>query len=232
MTKILGLYHSVRDIGKHESCYKKIGDFSDGSITVIVRSISGKGATVSFNDKEIPLEEGMILGKNAILSTHSSLVEVSDSDENIYRLWNDSQLCIEMTVKGLTIVYFGKVHYEPSNLVKIVAHHKYRTSCWTSKSTTITIEALAPDLDIYYSYDSPIEVFEYDECGKRFSLFTLDAFQYCIVQYKDGKIKSRYSVIEQNEISESDIRRLYETYKMPFNWGYSVAETNSKEKFI
>ena len=63
MTKILGLYHSVRDIGKHESCYKKIGDFSDGSITVIVRSISGKGATVSFNDKEIPLEEGMILGK-------------------------------------------------------------------------------------------------------------------------------------------------------------------------
>lgn len=23
MTKILGLYHSVRDIGKHESCYKK-----------------------------------------------------------------------------------------------------------------------------------------------------------------------------------------------------------------
>lgn len=66
----------------------------------------------------------------------------------------------------------------------------------------------------------------------QFSLFTLDAFQYCIVQYKDGKIKSRYSVIEQNEISESDIRRLYETYKMPFNWGYSVAEINSKEKFI
>ena len=42
---------------------KKIGDFSDGSFAVIVRSISGKGATVSFNDKEIPLEEGMILGK-------------------------------------------------------------------------------------------------------------------------------------------------------------------------
>ena len=50
----------------------------------------------------------MILGKNAILSTNSSLVEVSDSDENIYRLWNDSQLCIEMTVKGLTMFILEK----------------------------------------------------------------------------------------------------------------------------
>ena len=41
----------------------------------------------------------------------------------------------------ITIVYFGKVHYEPSNLVKIAAHHKYRTSCWTSKSTTIRWKA-------------------------------------------------------------------------------------------
>ena len=67
---------------------------------------------------------------------------------------------------------------------------------------------------------------------KDFHSSHLMLFSTVLFKYKDGKIKSRYSVIEQNEISESDIRRLYETYKMPFNWGYSVAEINSKEKFI
>lgn len=35
MTKILGLYHSVRDIGKHESCYKKLVIF----LMVVLQSL-------------------------------------------------------------------------------------------------------------------------------------------------------------------------------------------------
>lgn len=221
--KIVGLYSSVKEIGTHENHYTKIGNFSSLNRVAIVRSVKGTDAVVSYESEEFELSQGMILGENALVDTNNSLVEISDSYGNLYRLGKESQFCIEMTIQGLIPVYFGQVHFEPLNFA-IEAQHKYRTSCFTRNNVPLTVEAIAPNIDVYYSYDQPVEVFEYDESGRRFSIVQLDAFQSCTLQNKEGKMRDRYVVIEKNEIVDSELRRLYETYKMPFNWGFSNSD--------
>ncbi|MEZ7637280.1 hypothetical protein O3614_00995 [Streptococcus parasanguinis] len=224
MSRIVGLYKGVEDIGKHEDHYTKIGDFSSQGIVATVRSVTGSGATVSYEAKLQQLLPGMILGKNALVTTGNSKVEIMDSYENLFRLDNNSQFCLESTIKGVVPVYFGRVHFEPSYL-DIQAQHKYCTSCWTGKSSSVTIEALSNDTDVYYSYERPLEVFEYDEFGQRFTLFHLDAFQKCTIKHKEGSMRNRYEIVSISNCSKDEILRLYDQYKLPFNWKMSNSDT-------
>lgn len=224
--KIIGLYEGVKDIGNHESCYNKIGDSNENDFNLIVRSVNGQGAIAKYKDNVFALTPGTIIGKDVIIESKSALIEVADYNNNIYRLNRNSQLCIESTIEGTAVVYYGCVHYHPA-IVASGGKSKYRTSCWVNKSP-VTIEAIAEDVDVYYSYESPVEVYEYDENGIKFSLFTMDPYQYCVVRRNSGKIRERYTVIERDKISESDIMRLFETYIMPFNWGYSIKNSDAK----
>ena len=229
MSWIVGLYRGVEDIGKHEEHYEKIGDFSSTNIVVTVRSVIGDDARVSYEASSKALSPGMVLGKNALIKTGHAKVEVMDSYENVFRLDINSQFCLESTIKGVVPVCYGSVHFEPSN-IDIQAKYKYYTSCWTGKSAAITIEALTTDTDIYYTYDKSVEVFEYDEFGQRFTLFYLDPFQKCTIKNKDGNMRERYEIISIDDISTDEIRRLYDKYKLPFNWKMSYSTLNLDSK--
>ena len=205
MKNIVGLYTSLDDIGNHERHYTKIGDFQKGSRPCIVRYVSGNDATVKYQEEICPLEVGMILGADALVDTNTSFIEITDSYENIYRLAPESQFCLEMTIKGVIPVHFGHVHIIPSYHT-IEAGAKYRTSCYTALNQ-VTIEIVANNIDVYYSYDKPVEVFEFDE-----------------VQDKGGNMRDRYHILEKSNLDNSEIIRLYETYCMPFNWRIQAEE--------
>ena len=79
-------------------------------------------------------------------------------------------------------------------------------------------------VDVYYSYDKPVEVFEFDELGNKFTLFTLAPYQKCILQDQGGSMRDRYHVLEQSNLENSEVIRLYETYCMPFNWRLQAEE--------
>lgn len=227
MNNIVGLYGSLSEIGNHERHYVKIGDFQKGNNPCIVKHISGDDATIRYKDSTQKLEAGMILGSDALVDTNNSFVEISDSFDNIYRLAPESQFCLELTVKGIVPVHFGHVHIIPSQQT-IEAGSKYRTSCWTGFAQ-VTIEIIANNLDAYYSYDKPVEVFEYDEFGNKFTLFTLEPYQKCILQDKGGQMRERYKVLELSDIESSEIFRVYETYCMPFNWSFKTSAAISTE---
>ena len=222
MKNIVGLYTSLDDIGNHESHYTKIGDFQKGSRPCIVRYVSGNDATVKYQEEICPLEVGMILGADALVDTNTSFIEITDSYENIYRLAPESQFCLEMTIKGVIPVHFGHVHIIPSYHT-IEAGAKYRTSCYTALNQ-VTIEIVANNIDVYYSYDKPVEVFEFDEVGNKFTLFTLSPYQKCLLQDKSGNMRDRYHILEKSNLDNSEIIRLYETYCMPFNWRIQAEE--------
>lgn len=216
------MYKNIDDIGNHERHYKKVGDFQKGHSPCIVRYVSGNDATVKYQNEIYSLEMGMIIGADALVDTNNSFVEITDSYENSYRLAPESQFCLELTIKGVVPVYFGHVHILPSQH-KIHAGSKYRTSCWMWHGP-VTIEIIANNIDTYYSYDKSVEIFEFDEFGNKFTLFTLEPFQKCILQDKGGNMRDRYHILEQSNIEKSEIIRLYETYCMPFNWISSTEE--------
>lgn len=218
MSHIVGLYTSVDDIGNHECQYTKIGDFQKGNNPCLVRYVSGNDATINYQGKMHSLEKGMLLGADVLVDTNHSFVEIVDSCEMVYRLAPKSQFCLEMTIKGVIPVYFGYVHVIPSHQI-IDSFSKYRTSCYIGCSQ-VTVEIVANDIDVYYSYDQSVEVFEFDELGNRFTLFTLEPYQKCILQNQGGNMRNRYHVLEQSYLDHSEIIRLYETYCMPFNWSY------------
>ncbi|VTS24410.1 hypothetical protein [Streptococcus pseudoporcinus] len=170
----------------------------------------------------------MVLGADALVDTNSSFVEIIDSYQNIYRLAPESQFCLELTIKGVVPVHFGHVHVIPSHQT-IEAGAKYRTSCWTGKNQ-VTIECIANNIDTYYSYDKSVEVFEFDEFGNKFTLFTLEPYQKCVLQDQGGAMRDRYCVLEQSNIENSEIIRLYETYCMPFNWSFRTEETQLSDQ--
>ncbi|HEL2468079.1 hypothetical protein [Streptococcus suis] len=222
MNNIVGLYTSLDDIGNHERHYTKLGDFQKANKPCIVRYVSSSDATVRYHDEVYSLEAGMILGADALVDTNNSFVEITDSYENIYRLAPESQFCLEMTVKGVIPVHFGHVHVIPSYQT-IEAGGKYRTSCYTGRNQ-VTIEIVANNIDVYYSYDKPVEVFEFDELGNKFTLFTLAPYQKCVLQDQGGSMRDRYHVLEQSNLENSEVTRLYETYCMPFNWRSQAEE--------
>lgn len=227
MSNIIGFYGSVKDIGNHEKHLRRVGDFGGLENTYRISYVEeNQDAVIWDKDEFTPLKNGMLIGENALIKTNNSRVSVESLNNEIYRMLPNSEFCLERTIRGVVPVYYGNIYVSTGDT--IYGYSKYRTSCWTGK-THCTIESISNNSDVYYSYMEPVEIHEYDECGKAFVIVTLEPFQKCVLQYDFSKeMRERYIVAEKKDISSEDICELYQKYLAPVNWT-QLTEYRKKE---
>lgn len=229
--KSIGFYEKYSDTGNHKYYLKKVGDINSVSNDVFrVTYISGNSATVTYNNEIHPLKEGTIIGANTIIKTNFSKIEICSQNNETYRLNENSEFCIENTIEGLKPVYYGNVYYKCNKLNITNGSGKYRTSCWFDVTTSLLIERINHYSDIYYTLDEPLEIYEYDESGIKFSIVKIEPFQKCTLKFDFKKnMRNRYKVIEIENINQEEIEYIYNNYVSPINWNknYKAKENKS-----
>ncbi len=221
--KELNFYKNSAEIGNHERIYNKIGEFYNNEDVCRITYISNNyNATIIYKDKEIKANTGMILGANVILKTNNSIVELKTSKNGTIRLSYNSEICLENTIEGIKPVFYGDIYLES-------VPGKYRTSCY-GKGEEIIIKAINKNTDTYYTLNSELEVYEYDEDGNRFTIFRLEPYQKCILIADFNKsMRNRYKIESISDIEAKEIEKLYMEFVIPNNWNKKYnSETNIK----
>ncbi len=224
--KNIGYYNSVKEIGNHEEYLVKVGSFDGLDMPYRITHLAqDKQARIYHGDQELEAKEGMILGKNALLQTNGSEVELTGVDSSILRLTGKSEFCIENTVEGICPVVYGNIYRCNGEDLHRAAHIKVRSSCWTVHINEFIVERKDCKSDYYYSLSKPIDIYEYDERGHRFKIVSLKAFQKCILSFDFNKsMRERYKVEEVFDLTKEDVSYLYENYMANINW--------KKEEFL
>lgn len=84
----------------------------------------------------------------------------------------------------------------------------------------VIIDSLSPNEDVYYNLSGPLAVYEYDETGKQFTIFTAEPFQKVRVQFDDSKnLRERYQILEKAQISSTRMNKLYQDFIYQNSWG-------------
>ena len=80
-------------------------------------------------------------------------------------------------------------------------------------------DCLSTNEDVYYTLSGSLEVYEYDENSKPFTIFKAEPFQKVRVQFNPHKkMKERYVVTEKEQLNNNQLRKLYEEFVFPNSW--------------
>lgn len=208
-----------KDLIKHQLTKQKDETLIKPYSVTFVGNDYGERATVTFqNESTMQLKEGAILTSLCSIDTKDQRVEIESSDGIIFRLGTNSIFNIENTIEGVVPVYYGKVYVEVRNQTQNQPTHKYYTSCW-AESTTIFIDNVSDHEDCYYTLDFPAIIYEYDEKGKRFDIFSQPALSKTALTFDDSKLmRDRYTVKYQTKISQQEINYIISNFVNPNNW--------------
>lgn len=225
-----GYYRESSDIGNHERYLTKIGDFNCVIKPLRVTFLSRKGvATICYENNEYFLEEGTIVGANAIIKTNGVDVEIRNSGDEVIRLVGMSDFCLESTVEGFMPVVYGNVYCSCDEKKGQAAHVKYRTSCWTKHETPIMVERIDNTRDVYYAGYKSLLIYEYDESGRRFDIVNIEPYHKCTLSYNlNQPMISRYNVESVAVLKKNEIADLYEKYVSVDNWKMNTENDNAK----
>lgn len=232
-------YSDGTKVGEHEKHLRKVGSFLFENPYMV--TFVSKEDTVEFLNYEtterVFLNEGIILSTCGLLKTNSARVEIRNRDGDLYRLASNSEFSIEYTVEGIRPVFYGKVLYASEDTITYspeknrgpIKHDykrsgggKYRTSCYMFNfgKGIVVIDSLGPSEDVYYNLSGPLAVYEYDEMGRQFTIFTAEPFQKIRLRFDNGKkLRERYQVLEKSRISNSRLSSLYQHFIFQNSWG-------------
>ena len=226
MVKVIGFYNSYDEIGNHESHFEKIGDFTNLSTIFRVTFLSKNTASVETNEGVESLSLGTLIGINAIIRTNSSVNEMKDIFDNCFRICENSEFVLEQTIEGIVPVVYGNVMFIPKVGEYTAYKVKYRTSCYTG-SLKQYIQMLSPTSDIYYSFEEPIEIYEYDENGEngeKFTIAKLAPFHKCVIEFKHGlAMRDRYHVKSNERQTLEEFLDIQKNFIFPIFWEKSCS---------
>ncbi len=229
-------YSDGTKVGEHEKHLTKVGDGAFLREPYTVTFVS-KMETVEFVDytteQSTLVKAGTILNVCGLLKSNSAQVEIRSGNGNLYRLGSNSELSLEYTVEGVQPVLYGRVLYaSEDNFLYFPEKNggrikndqvyqpggKYRTSCYMfnfGNGMAVT-DCLSTNEDVYYTLSGSLEVYEYDENGKPFTIFKAEPFQKVRVQFNPHKkMKERYVVTEKEQLNNNQLRKLYEEFVFP-----------------
>lgn len=159
---------------------------------------------------------GMYIGADAIINSRDSVVVLDDYHGNRIKLLPNSEFTITNSVLGYRPISYGHVHIDYHGENQILSHHKYVTTCWVDsryRDFSCSISRLSATQDIYYTYASPITIFELDEQGQRFDIVDVEPYQRCILSFTENvNMRSRYHVSQLESYDEVTISKLFQRY--------------------
>lgn len=234
-------YSDGTKVGQHEEHLRKVGRFSlENPYTVTFVSEKDTVEFFNYETKESTvLNAGTILNTCGLLKTNSARVEIRNNEGDLYQLVDNSDFSIEYTIEGVKPVFYGNVLYASEDIITYspeknrapIKHGresrrggggKYRTSCYMFNfgKGIVIIDSLSPNEDVYYNLSGPLAVYEYDETGKQFTIFTAEPFQKVRVQFDDSKnLRERYQILEKAQISSTRMNKLYQDFIYQNSWG-------------
>jgi hypothetical protein len=182
--------------------------FAQGNVNCKIDGVSTK------------LGEGTVLGVNSVIQTNDGRAEVRSISGAIFRLGSQSEFEIKQTVEGKVPVYYGNVYVNTAFSESPISGGKYRTSCYTQTHIQgVLTTRISDDSDCYYSLDGAVEIYEYDESGRKFQIAHLEPFQALTLKFNDTlKMRSRYLVTSRKDLSKQKIDELYTNYVVPTTW--------------
>ena len=200
-------YSDGTKVGEHEKHLTKVGDGAFLREPYTVTFVS-KMETVEFVDytteQSTLVKAGTILNVCGLLKSNSAQVEIRSGNGNLYRLGSNSELSLEYTVEGVQPVLYGRVLYaSEDNFLyfpeKMVGGSKMIKSINLVENTVLVVtclifgngmavtDCLSTNEDVYYTLSGSLEVYEYDENGKPFTIFKAEPFQKVRVQFNPHK---------------------------------------------
>ncbi|WAA12911.1 hypothetical protein [Fervidibacillus halotolerans] len=172
------------------------------------------------SEGKTPLVEGTIIGVNELIVSNDSKVEIKDNIGLMFRLGENSEFSLELTALGIAPVFYGEVYKGRLGGHPIVmCGGKYRTSCYVQCLTTMFFENLESDLDAFYALSDEVEVWEYDERGRRFPIVTLEEGYKANIRYLEDKpMRERYVVESIEPITDDKYDYITSKFMNPKNW--------------
>ncbi len=219
--KVVGFYHSVKDIGNHESQFERVGDFTKIVSPIRVSYVpADSDAQVLEGENFIPLREGMLLGMNALVKSNNSHIELRSAFGDVYKLLKNSEFCLEDTSQGVSPVYYGTLNISSIEKNVIYSGGKYRTSCWiTIEPGNYTIKRISSNKDLYINGNASITIYEFDKIGEKFEIVTLKPYQKCVLSFDITKpIEDRYVVEKLEDINQADASFQFENFQSNKKW--------------
>ena len=83
---------------------------------------------------------------------------------------------------------------------------------------------LSPTSDIYYSFEEPIEIYEYDENGEKFTIAKLAPFHKYVIVFKHGlAMRDRYHVKSNERQTLEEFLDIQKNFIFPTFWEKSYS---------
>lgn len=176
--------------------------------------------TIHTKGKEIPLIEGVILETYDYIETKDGKVEIKGHTGLRFRLGDNSTFVLEPTEIGVIPVFHGKVFKGRFGGIPItMCGGKYRTSCYVQCPPTIFAKSIETNLDTFYSIGDNLEIWEYDERGKKFPIVNIEEGYKVALRFHEGKqMRERYEVDTIEEIKDEEYDNITSNYMNPKNW--------------
>lgn len=189
-------------------------------VTYISENEGQKPVFISNNTDETIVEIGASINEGGLLKTNSQKVEIRSNTGFIYRLAPKSEFSIENTIAGLVPVYYGTVYIFGLAKSEFINGGKYRTSCYTqTRPTSLLISNIKNDIDVYYTLDYGTEIYEYDEMGRTFPIFSSESLSKTELRIDTSKnMRNRYEVIHHSALSNDEINKIFDYFVNPINW--------------
>ena len=98
----------------------------------------------------------------------------------------------------------------------------YRLAPESQFCLEMTVKGVIP---VHFGHVHVIPSYQTIEAGAKYRTSCYTGHnQKCILQDQGGSMRDRYHVLEQSNLENSEVIRLYETYCMPFNWRLQAEE--------
>lgn len=166
------------------------------------------------------VKEGDIITPINTIFTNDSRVEIRNEEGIVFRLLENSDFQINNSEVGLRPMINGKVYkYRFTYISDSGVCWKAPMSCWNGCRSTMVYERVSINTDVYYCLGDMMNIYEFDESGKKFNIITLNEGEKCEIVYDNSKsMRERYVVKNLNEISDKEYDYLVNNYINPKHW--------------
>lgn len=189
--------------------------------TTFIKQIGEHAPQILREKNNYPISTGMLLGLNELIKTNDSYVEIRDDAGALFRLGPNSEFALELTVCGIAPVYIGKIYKSRVSYTPITAvcNSKYRTSCWIVCSSTVFMEKIDENHDIFFAFSETVPIWEYDESSRVFNIVTINEGEKVTLKFDGSKdMRNRYIYDRIEQISDHDYDKITEEFVNNKNW--------------
>jgi len=145
-------------------------------------------------------------------------LEIKNSSDQIIRIGPNSQISLEETVNGETVICYGEVLIIGAN------PWKYQTSCWGGRAmpNQPLMVFIKPgeqtNTDEYYTIFGDLLIYEFDRNNRRYPISYVPANKKAIIKYSqdaEGPDKYQTSI---GDISDKEYRYISDNYIIKSVW--------------